>query len=236
MKKILFIGGSGRVGAMTLPILRDAMQATVFDLNPPQVEGVEYIQGSVNDYAALRDAVRDRDAVVYMAMVPEKILNDVPLSYDINCKGIHLTLAAAHDEGIGRVVFFSSGSATDGNDFPQYDEMPLCSNSPYGMTKGLGEHICEWFCAHHDMSIIALRLWFPTTRERWDEWREKHGKVTHWMRIATHDDDLARAMLSAIDSNVQDFQAMLISGDLTGEHIRTDRAREILGWEPKSWE
>ena len=61
--------------------------------------------------------------------------------------------------------------------------MPLCSNSPYGMTKGLGEHICEWFCAHHDMSIIALRLWFPTTRERWDEWREKHGKVTH-LRMA----------------------------------------------------
>ena len=57
--------------------------------------------------------------------------------------------------------------------------MPLDSNGIYGLTKGFGERICQYFCREFDMNIVALRITGPRTREQWTAERRSWGEATH---------------------------------------------------------
>ncbi len=46
---VLLVGGSGHVGTMTLPYMKENHNFRVLDLSPPKDASVEYIQGSVTD-------------------------------------------------------------------------------------------------------------------------------------------------------------------------------------------
>ena len=57
-----------------------------------------------------------------------------------------------------------------------------------------------------------------------------------WKICGTRTDDTARAIQLALESTAKGYYALLISGDTTGEYIRTDRARNLLGWTPTPWD
>src|SRR4051812_3860711 len=112
LMNILAVGGSGIVGTLVVPILAETHDLRVFDLLPPQYEAADYVQGSATDYDALAAAVQGMDALIYMAMGNLKWAETSGWvsAFDVNVKGVHLALRAAHEAGITQAVYTSSMS------------------------------------------------------------------------------------------------------------------------------
>jgi nucleoside-diphosphate-sugar epimerase len=172
--RLLVIGGSGHVGTLVLPYLRERHAVTVYDLKPPAVGEVEYVAGDVNDYPTLRAATEGRDAVVYMAMGVghSRTTEARASSFDVNVKGVFLALEAAREAGITHAVYASSMSVYQGNlearEFSDEDLAPD-ARTTYGLTKRFGEEVCRAACATHGMSVNALRLCWPLAADPWQE-------------------------------------------------------------------
>ena len=241
--RVLVIGGSGYLGSLVNPFLAKRHTLRVFDLNPPSdlaseyVQEIEYVGGSVCDPEALANAVKDTDVVLYMAMgshIPldgddwariESRMN----AFDVNVKGLHLALHAAHLAGISHTVFTSSlsvysdnGIGSTGSD----EERPPDSDYIYGFTKRLGEEVCRNACRMWGVSVNALRLFLPVPEDKWLA-EARRAEPTPW----TTAEDTARALLAALE--FQDgFQAFTISGDYEQKLMNLAKAKRLLDWEP----
>ena len=66
--QILVIGGSGHVGSLVTPVLVEKHTLRVFDRRPPRMESLEFFEGDVTNFHHLSEAMRDIEAVIYMAM------------------------------------------------------------------------------------------------------------------------------------------------------------------------
>lgn len=241
--RVLVVGGSGRVGRMTLPHLAAEHELTVFDQHPPRadVPGVGYLPGDVADFAALRDAVAGQDAVLFMAMGPAEGSSDWgsarngAAQLDVAVKGLYLTLRAARDEGIRQAVFTSSMSVyrMGNNGFPEplpSEEVPPDAHDHYGLAKRLGEEVARAVCQEtEDANVVALRLCLPVPDE---EWPPDPARVTKPV-IATSARDVAAALLTALRYDSGGFEAFAISGDDAGQLVNVARAAAVLDWRPR---
>ncbi len=238
--KVLLVGGSGKVGTMTLPYMKPHHEFRVLDISPPKDASVEYICGSVTDAAIVQEAIKGMDTVVYMVMQRPTSdrssvadFGDIAVNYDVNAKGLHLVLHAAKEAGIRHAVYTSTFTVHERtrNNFPYEDVVPRDNPGVYGLTKGFGEQICEYFAREHDMSLIGLRITGPSTRAEWLERRNqpKPPSVHIWW---TDEEDLARAYLAAISAVPQGFNAVFIAGDYEQKEINLSKAKRLLGWEP----
>lgn len=237
---VLLVGGSGHVGTMTLPYMKKHHNFRVLDLSPPKDDSIEYIQGSVTDAEIVQEALKDMDTFVYMVMLRPTSdrssvadFPDIVANYDVNAKGLHILLHAAKEAGIKHGVYTSTFTVHERtrNSFPYEDIVPRDNPGVYGLTKSFGEQVCEYFAREHSMSLIALRITGPSTREQWLERRTqpKDQSVHIWW---TDEEDLARAYLAAISVEQKGFNAFFIAGDYEQKEINLSKAKRLLGWEP----
>ena len=233
--RVLVIGGCGYVGSLVCPLLASHHALRVFDLKPPAVEPANFLgfhHGNVEDSVALAAACEGMEALLYMAMGSNDWSSPgfIGSSFDVNIKGVHLALAAAHEAGIAHAAYTSSMSIYEGNlerrHFPD-EEITPDSREVYGFTKHLGELVCRNACRTWGMSANALRLCLPTPTERWLA-QTRMGTPT----IATAETDVARALLAALDYRGHGFNAFMISGDYEQKLMNMSKARLLLGWEP----
>ena len=238
--QVLLVGGSGRVGSMTMPYLKAEHQLRVLDLVPPDDPTVEFIKGSVTEPETVQQALKGVDSFIYMVMKnPTSEISsaatyqDIIANHQVNVMGVHLFLHAAKAEGIQRGIYTSTFTVHERtrNHFPSEDEVPLKNPSVYGLTKGFGESVCQYFCREHQMTITALRITGPSTRRQWLERRTqpKSNPVHIWW---TDEEDLANAYLAALSSNHPSFEAIFIAGDEQQQEISLSKAKRILGWQP----
>jgi nucleoside-diphosphate-sugar epimerase len=246
--KVLLVGGSGRVGSFITPYLRERHTLRILDPRPPQYDDIDYIQGSITDPAALARALDGMDTFINLVMKSpqggsstEQNLTIITENYEVNTLGLHLLLYTAQGRGIRRGVHTSTMSVhwRERTWYPQEELVPLDTPSAYGLTKGLGELICQYFCRWFDMNLIALRITGPRTREEWlaerrDPKRRPDGRPVLYV---TDEEDLANAYLAALEA-VQTghgrFDAVFIAGDEREEEHNLAKARRLLGWEPRA--
>jgi nucleoside-diphosphate-sugar epimerase len=229
--KVLVTGGSGIVGALVVPILARTHEVRVYDLRPPQNEGIDYFQGDVTDFDALARAMVGVDALLYLAMGNLKWdeLSGHVTAFDVNVKGVHLALKAAHEAGVTQAVYASSMSVYGDDLMQRYfdtEDVPPDSTGLYGFTKRLGEEVCQNAALAWGMHVNALRLCFPQAEERW-----KNDAVKGTPTIATTAEDVARAMAAALAYR-DGFQAFMISGDYENKIMNMGKAKRLLGWKP----
>ncbi len=234
--RVLVIGGSGYLGTLVLPFLAQHHSLRVFDPRPPVDPALEYVQGSVCDPAALSEAVMGMEAVLYMAMGSHPYLGGEEgriearvTAFDVNVKGLHLALHAAHNAGIQHVVYTSSMSVYAGKGIGRVganEDTPPDATDTYGFTKRLGEEVCRNACREWGMSVNALRLFQPVPEEKWLAEARK-GEPTPW----TTAEDTAQALLAALEYRA-DFQAFAISGDHEQRLMSLAKAKRLLNWEP----
>ena len=245
--KVLLVGGSGHVGSFITPYLRPHHQLRVLDLRPPRHEGVEYHEGSVTDPDAVRRALDGVDTFIYLVMKGAQggtlTDQDIPIilsNYDVNAKGLHLLLFTAQQMGIKRGIYTSSMSVhyRKREWYPAEELVPYDTPSVYGLTKGFGELICQYFARWFDMNIIALRITGPRTREQWlDERRNPRVYPDGSRLFVTDEEDLADVYLKALEA-IQighgRFDAIFIAGDEHEREHNLSKAKRILGWQPRS--
>ena len=242
--KVLIVGGSGNVATWTVPYMRERHEFRVLDVVPPRAEGVEFVKGSITDPGALRQALDGVDTFINMVMKSPTssadntaTVQDTIDNYNVNALGLHLLLQTAHSMGIAYGVHTSSFTVhkRDRTWYPAEEEIPLDNPGVYGLTKGFGERICRYFCREFGMSIVALRITGPRDRRQWTEERKiPKDRPRLWV---TDEEDLAAAYLSAIDvakGRTSRFDAVLIAGDELGEYANLNKAKQLLGWEPRT--
>jgi nucleoside-diphosphate-sugar epimerase len=242
--KVLLVGGAGLVGTFITPYLQSRHSLRVLDLRPPQRD-VEYVQGSITSHDDLRRALDGVDTFINMVMQSpqggsstEQTLTQIVENYEVNTLGLHLLLWTAHSMGIKQGIHTSTMSVhyRERTWYPSEDLVPLDTPSVYGLTKGFGERICEYFTRWFDMNLIALRITGPRTRE---QFLAERGAAAGGPRLLywTDEEDLARAYLAALEA-VQvghgHFDAVFIAGDEGEEQHNLSKARRLLGWEPRS--
>lgn len=229
--RLLLIGGSGDVGTLVIPHLRQQHALRVFDLRPPVDTNCEYVQGNVTDPEALARAAEGMDALVFMAMGHKGFdtLEAEITAFDVSVKGVYLALRAAHLAGISHAVYTSTLSVYEDlfkthipdEEIPTPDAMHF-----YGFTKRLGEEVCRNAVRAWGMSINALRLCHPVSEEQWQELAHNGQMTCH-----TSGSDLARALLAAIEYR-DGFQTFIVTGDYEQKVSGMDKARRLLNWEP----
>ncbi|HUT37535.1 MAG TPA: NAD(P)-dependent oxidoreductase [Planctomycetota bacterium] len=233
--RILLLGGSGYVGTMVIPYLKTEHTLRVLDLTPPKDAAVEYVQGSVADLAAVRQALVGMDAVVYMTMARtaegKYEVRDLDANYDLHVKHLHRVLLAAAEAGIGRAVYASSMSvyAYRPHGFSEGDDTPPDAADLYGFTKRLGEIVCEYFARVRGMVIVSLRLNNPMPLEDWQQ-AARAGRLV----AQTAAPDVASAIALSLTAPIAGAHAVNVAGDYEGRRVRCTRARDLLGWEPRA--
>lgn len=230
--KVLLIGGSGHVGSLVTPFLKERHQLRIFDLRPPTDESLDYFHGSITDHEALLKASKGLDALVYMAMgsLDWDEWPGTNSGFDANVKGLHFALKAAASDGIKQAVYCSSMSVY-ANLHDRYfadEDISPDETSLYGFTKWLGEEVCKNACRRWGMNISALRLCLPTAKEKWLK-----ETVAGTPTIATVDEDVANAMLAGLELKAG-FQTFMISGDYEEKLMNMSKARRLLNWAPKA--
>jgi len=247
--KVLLAGGSGMVGSFITPYLKEKHELRVLDLAEPQHDGVDFVKGSVTDPEAIERAIDGMDAFIWLVMrspqggtVTDQDLKVIRENYEVNCLGLHTFLWLAQGKGLTRGVYTSSMSVhyRARDYFHSEEDIPLDTPSAYGLSKGFGEGICNYFAQWFDMSIVALRITGPRKREAYID--ERMNPVLDRPDgskplFVTDEEDLARAYLAALD-NVQighgRFDPDFIAGDENEQDHNLSKAKRLLGWEPKS--
>jgi nucleoside-diphosphate-sugar epimerase len=245
--KVLLLGGSGHVGSFITPYLRERHELRVLDLRPPRHEDVEYVEGSVTDPEALRRGLAGVDAFIWVVMrkpqggaVRDQDVPTILENYEINTKALHLTLFVAQELGVMRGIYTSSMSVhyRMRDWFPSEELVPLDTPTVYGLSKGFGELICQYFARWWDMNLIALRITGPRTREQFlDERRNPRTPKTGRPLFVTDEEDLANAYLAALEAvrvGHGRFEAFFIAGDEDEREHNLSKARRLLGWQPHS--
>ena len=189
---IFLTGASGTLGGY---ILRELLAAghtlSNYDLAPPAVAGVKFIEGDINDIEQLKAAMVDHDVIVHLAAVPGPGRATPAHMMQINLVGTVNVLEAARATKIQKVVYASSGAAT-GFTFPRHpivpvylpvdEEHPCQPHDEYGLSKLLAEIACKSYSDAFGITTICLRInnnWY-VNREQAEiavncSWAKKQG-------------------------------------------------------------
>ena len=179
--KVLLLGGAGHVGSFITPYLQEAPRAAGprSPTAPPRRRGVR--RGLRLRSGRAATALTGVDAFIWVVMrkpqggsVRDQDIPTIVENYEVNTKALHLTLFIAQELGVMRGIYTSSMSVhyRMRERFEQEELIPLDTPTVYGLSKGFGELICQYFARWWDMNLIALRITGPRTREQYLDERE----------------------------------------------------------------
>ena len=171
-KNILITGGAGCIGSnLTRALIRaDAARIIIVDdlsaaekWNIPPAPDVVFIQGSILDKEVLKRAFSERlDFVFHLAahFANQNSVDNPETDLLVNGLGTQMVLQYSHLTRVGKFVFASSGCSVYGSQAPlplQEDFVSLHLDTPYQITKLLGELYCNFFYNHYGLPIAIGR-------------------------------------------------------------------------------
>lgn len=123
--------------------------------------GAEVIEGDVLDFELVGRVLTGANAVFHLAAVVSVLtsLEDPQTTWEVNLKGTYNVLEAARRAKVKRMVFISS-SAVYGEypKLPFKETLPVMPESPYALTKLMGEELCSLYWRLYKLETVALRL------------------------------------------------------------------------------
>lgn len=160
--RVLVTGGAGLVGRTLVPLLRDQYVVTHLECTDPG-DGLPWVQADLRDAAAVTAACAGVTAILHIAALHGHAWQQAgdDTAFAVNVLGTQNILAAAVRQQVRRVVFTSSIWATGHGgavpDLPLDEALPREPVELYGLTKILGEQMCRYYSARHELSTIVLR-------------------------------------------------------------------------------
>ncbi len=118
------------------------------------------IEGDIRDAALAASVMRDVFGVFHEAALPSVVRSvaDPVEAHDVNVTGTLNLLWAAHTAGVKRFVIASSSAVYgDGEGLPKREDMPVCAQSPYALTKAACEAYALLFAQLYGVETVCLR-------------------------------------------------------------------------------
>jgi len=169
-KRVAITGGAGFIGSnLAHELATDNAIIIIDDLSTGRAENiagltdkenVTFIQGSILDLHLLEDAFKGVDFVFHEAAIPSvpRSIEDPLSTNEVNITGTLNVLIAARDNKVKKVVFGSSSSVYgDTPTLPKTEDMTPNPQSPYALTKLVGEYYCRVFHQIYGLPTICLR-------------------------------------------------------------------------------
>jgi dihydroflavonol-4-reductase len=251
---ILVTGGSGFIGQHVVRALKnwasgDAIR--VFDTNPSRAartEGVEIVQGSIEDPRAVTAAVRGADMVIHLAAKVQPSSLDARDLWQVNVKGARNTYLAAVQSGCRLFLHMSSagvyGPPRRAAPFTEQDQAnPV---TPYQLSKWAGEQALSNIQPERTIlnifrpagvygpgSHLEVPRYRRVSAQRWS-FELSGGVVVH----PTNIEDVVQAILATIDApaphgtvfNIGGERALLVQAldALVAEALSVRRRRLVI--------
>lgn len=162
--KVLVTGSSGRVGSAVVErLLAEGHEVMGLDARASgrTARGYAEVAGQLDDPSAAAEAVAGAAVVLHLGAFMSWAAADKARMFAANVEGTRVLLDAAAEKGVGRFVFASSGEVYPENApvfQPITEDHPLCPNSPYGLTKLLGEELVRFHQRAGRMETVILRF------------------------------------------------------------------------------
>ena len=171
-KNILITGGAGCIGSNITKALIEAEAAKIMVLddlsaaekwNIPTDPKVVFIEGSVLDEEVLKRAFSGNiDFVFHLAahFANQNSVDNPETDLLVNGLGMLKVLEYSHLTGVKRFVFASSGCSVYGSEAPlplKEDFLSLHLDTPYQITKLLGELYCNFFQKNYGLPVAIAR-------------------------------------------------------------------------------
>jgi len=240
VKTVLVTGAAGVLGkAVTALLEREpGVRLRLTDVVPLATRH-EFLQADLANWEEANGLCRAVDEVLHIAAIhPWK--QYTPQQYlDCNIKGTYNILQAAAEAGVKRVIYTSSIAAM-GYRYERPEELPFDESRPcrpcedlYGVSKHVGEQLCEMMRHRHGMPYIALR---PGTFIPRDETDPAWGLslLTQWLHVS----DIAMAHVLALRSDLRN-EAIIITAKVPftsadAPALLSDARPVILRYFPKA--
>jgi UDP-glucose 4-epimerase len=165
-KKVCVTGGAGFIGSHLCEVLAKNNEVIAFDnlatghLDNLKGVDVQFIKGDIRDRAALDDAFSGVDFVFHTAANPSVVssLEDPESTHDVNVNGTLKVLMAARNAKVKKLVY-SASSSVYGNIQAERmrEDMAPQPNTPYAVSKLLGEYYCKVFNDVYGLRTTSLR-------------------------------------------------------------------------------
>ncbi len=235
---VLLTGAAGRVGSAIRDGIGKNYDFRLLDREPP-AEPVSHplIIGDITDRETLEEAMEGVEVVVHLAGDPrthapwESVLRN-------NIDGTRLVFEVAVEAGVEKVIFASSNHAVGhyeterapelyrpDDDFSlDGTELPRPSNL-YGMSKAAGEILGRYYHDEYGLSVLNVRIG-NLTKDHPPRNYERGQAM--WLSHR----DCAHLMDRAIQAEY-DYEIVYGISDNDRKFYSLERAREVLGYEPR---
>jgi nucleoside-diphosphate-sugar epimerase len=231
--RVLLCGAGGFLGQAVVEVLAREHALRLFDARPLESPH-EQVTGDVADYAVVERAVDGCEAIVDVIMAHESAYAGAATqAFDTNVRGLYTLLEAARCKGVRQVVHMSTGSVFTGHPFTTMrltNDMPMRTESPYGLTKILQEDICRYFADRHGMAITVFRPW-GIHDVRLGLTKYGPAECKGWHVIDRY--DVAEAVALAVSRPGSGLRAYLLPGNAEArELMEWESLERDLGWRP----
>jgi nucleoside-diphosphate-sugar epimerase len=252
--KVLVTGGAGFIGSnLADELIRQGAKVVILDNlvtgfreNLEEINGdFEFIEGDLNDDAAMKKAVEGVEVVFHQAAlpsVPRSVENPVD-THEACVNGTFNLLLKAKDAGVRRVIYAASSSAYgDQPTLPKVETMRPEPLSPYAGAKLMGEYYCQVFSRVYGLEAIALR-YFNVFGPRQNPSSQYSGVISRFVDallgnktpVIYGDGETSRDftyIANVVDANIKAAQTPKGIGEVmncaNGERISLNELLEVL--------
>lgn len=176
-KKSVVTGGAGFIGAHLVDALVErGDEVHVIDnyaagKREDRINSAAmYHEVDIREYEKIAPIIKGAECVFHEAALPRVQLSiENPLeTSEVNVQGTINVLHAAHEGGVGRLIYAASSSAYgDQETMPLSEDLPARPKSPYGLQKYMGELSCRVWSEVYGMPTVSLR-YFNVYGSRFD--------------------------------------------------------------------
>lgn len=177
--RVLITGGNGGIGsALVEYLLEQGETPQTFDRTAARSgHSVPHAVGDLRDIRDVRRAVEGVDAIAHFGAIPSDDGATPEDVYATNVLGTLHVLQACAEAGIKRVVFCSSvnalgnvGAGKPASQFPIADDYPRHPQTPYQLSKHVGEEACASYSQRYGITTVCLRPMWVMHAGKADQW------------------------------------------------------------------
>ena len=227
MKNVLLLGASGNIAPHIIPGLEQHYRLRLADIkNHPG--GKPTMRVDMGDYGQVLEAARGMDAIMNWTVVRQ----DPVASFAVSVRGAWHVMKAAAELGISKILhtgpeLINSAYLHD-HDIGDVPQAP--GTVYYNLTKHLAMEICRAYARKYRIHTVCYQFnglgAMPVTSAK---------KTDHPPFTIVYDDLVEACRLALEIREVPDyFQTFNMSSYLQQSKCLIDKARRILGYEPKT--